>query len=115
RNQRDSLLNEVDAEIDLNRTMDVALWKCKIDKYKKKFSTNDTWGHIREAHPSCISWSNGVVSVCHSQLTKGMLAEKYTMNWICITHLVQPKDMPDGPDHALFMLRTSLCDLERKE
>ncbi|WZY85769.1 LOW QUALITY PROTEIN: hypothetical protein YC2023_032153 [Brassica napus] len=32
--------------------MDVALWKCKIDKYKKKFSTNDTWGHIREAHPS---------------------------------------------------------------
>lgn len=151
--------------------MDVALWKCKIDKYKKKFSTNDTWGHIREAHPSCISWSNGVWSqyvtprysllwlalknrlatcdritkwtqtsipcVCLMQmamgivehlfftcsysafmwekLTKGMLAEKYTTNWICITHLVQPKDMPDGPDHALFMPRTSLCDLERKE
>lgn len=43
-----------------------------------------------------------------------MLAEKYTMNWNCITHLVQPKDMPDGPDHALFMLRTSLCDIWRE-
>ncbi|WZY85770.1 LOW QUALITY PROTEIN: hypothetical protein YC2023_032154 [Brassica napus] len=76
-------------------------------------------------NPLCVSYANGhgnrgtpifqLFLFCFYKLTKGMLAEKYTMNWICITHLVQPKDMPDGPDHALFMLRTSLCDLERKE
>lgn len=36
------------------------------------------------------------------KLTKGMLTKKYTTNWVCITHLVQTKYMPD---HALFMLR----------
>lgn len=39
------------------------------------------------------------------KLIKGMLAEKYTTNWVCITYLVQTKDIPD---HAL-------CDLERKD
>lgn len=57
--------------------MDVALWKCKIDKYKKKFSTKDTWGAYKRGAPimyQLVKWS--LVSVCHSQVFPSMASDE---------------------------------------
>ncbi|XP_020890956.1 uncharacterized protein LOC110230943 [Arabidopsis lyrata subsp. lyrata] len=65
RRHRVENLNKMEAGIDAIKTKgltherDVVLWKGKGDRYKTKFSTNETWDAIREARP-CMEWCEGI-------------------------------------------------------
>lgn len=64
RSHRVSILNRVEVEIERikeNRSLeeDVSLWKTEKGKYKKKFSTKETWMCIRERHLQCY-WHQAV-------------------------------------------------------
>ncbi|XP_023637566.1 uncharacterized protein LOC111830212 [Capsella rubella] len=64
RRHRSDLLNSIEETLylkSLTRTdqRDVALWKAANDSYKPRFSTKDTWNHIRTAS-SRVAWGKGV-------------------------------------------------------
>lgn len=58
------VLNLIEDEIDKCKTMvsredDVGLWKYKEDKFKRKFSTKQTWSQLRTRGVNC-GWSKGI-------------------------------------------------------
>lgn len=64
RQHRVQLLNKVEVEIEkyknnLSQDEDVSMWRTEKGKYKKVFSTKETWLMIREKHPEC-SWEQVV-------------------------------------------------------
>lgn len=64
RRHRAVVFNQIEDQIDALRSHvttqnDISLWKCNIDKFKAKFSSNETWVLLRESSPIC-SWYKGV-------------------------------------------------------
>lgn len=75
RNHRVTLLNKIEEEmekykVNMVQEEDVPLWKDGKGKFKKSFSSGETWQIIREKHPPC-SWylvSSSVVQLCYSKV-----------------------------------------------
>lgn len=59
RQHRTQILNRVEIEIEKYKTDDISMWKNEKGKYKKVFSTRETWLTIREKHPLC-DWHQAV-------------------------------------------------------
>lgn len=64
RRHRNPLLNQIEEEIlklksQGHMTPDVSLWRCQENKYKKMFSTKNTWQQIRIVSPG-TDWYKGV-------------------------------------------------------